>query len=179
MTERHSNRDCEWFDERLEAYLDGDLDRADADRVARHLQDCAACRRELALSERIRESLKSSAQPACPEEVARSLEGIPEVGPRWKRALPFAAGIAAALVGLALLWPGAHRSPEPSAGEIAAARQELGIALGYIAKAGRIASRDVGSVVARNGVMAPIRDGMKLELNLPVPGRARPEQVES
>lgn len=177
MTEQHRS-DCDWVDGHLEAYADGELPRAEANRVAAHLDDCTACRRALALAGRIRASLRDMETPACPGRVVSALNRAPIAHRR--RWLPAAAGaLAASLLAVTVMWPGDPDPAQPTPRELAEARQDLELALGYIAMAGQKASRDVGEVMTGSGVMTPIRDGMNLQLNIPVPMAARTEQAES
>lgn len=49
---------CRWTDERIEAWLDGDLAADEARRVAAHLADCAACAAALAAATAVRDGLR-------------------------------------------------------------------------------------------------------------------------
>lgn len=178
MTERHRDQHCAFADERLEAYADGELPAGESAKVARHLEACPACRAELELAGRIRAELGSLSAPACPAPLAEELTGIPAPRRGWMPAAGLGA-LAASLLAVAVLWTGGERATEPSPRELAQARQDLELALGYIGKAGRMAGRDVGAVVTKSGLMAPIRDGMQLKLNIPVPKAARTDEMES
>lgn len=172
--------DCVWFDERLEAWLDGDLDRADARSVKRHLDGCARCRREVALARSIRDRLRQTAMPECPQEVV----GDPPIGRpgRGRRFIPaLAAGLFAGALALGVVWQVTRTAGPggPSDAELAEARAELKLALGYVAAAGRAAGRDVGGVLADDGVLRPIRSGLELKVKIPVPRKAHDETVES
>jgi anti-sigma factor RsiW len=45
----------------LDAYLDGELDRHEVDRVASHLAHCVLCHRRAAITRQIRRSLRAIA----------------------------------------------------------------------------------------------------------------------
>lgn len=171
MTDMNHIQDCERIDELLEAFLDGELEVGEAMAVERHVAECRQCSDSLALAERIRDTLRSAGEPACPEGLTPAIERLasrtrPSAG-NWRKAL--AAGLAALAIGAAVAWqqPWQGRQ-EPSAAELAQARQELRVALGYIAEAGQQAGRDVGTVVTGAG-MNTIRDGLRRGVN-PRPG---------
>lgn len=46
----------------LDAYVDDELDEAEADRVAEHLERCPLCRRRLGLTVQVRRSLRAMAE---------------------------------------------------------------------------------------------------------------------
>ena len=46
----------------LDAYLDGELDRRDIDRVVAHLGQCPLCRRRATITRQIRSSLQAMAR---------------------------------------------------------------------------------------------------------------------
>jgi anti-sigma factor RsiW len=58
-TERRRTRECPVGAPMLQAYLDGELDAADAGRVRAHVAECHACARELSLYQRITSELAS------------------------------------------------------------------------------------------------------------------------
>ncbi len=61
---------CASVRDRIDPWLDGDLDPRDEIRVRRHLDDCAACREELRLARNLRQALRSGLPTlACPPEV--------------------------------------------------------------------------------------------------------------
>jgi len=171
MTDMNHIQDCERIDELLEAFLDGELEVTEAMAVERHVAGCRQCGESLSLAQRIRDTLRSAGMPACPDELTPAIETLasrprPSAG-NWRHAL--AAGLAALAIGAAVAWQQPWRgNPDPSAAELAQARQELRVALGYIAEAGQLAGRDVGTVVTGAG-MNSIRDGLRHGVN-PRPG---------
>lgn len=177
MSER-DRHDCEWFDERLEPWLDGELEGQEALTLERHLRDCGHCRAQAELARRIGTELRSRADETCPERVVERLAR--ESRPRRRRLYPaLAAGLMAGAVALGVVWqmnrgPGPDR---PSRSELAAARADLELALGYVAAAGRAAGRNVGNVLA-DETMQPIQSGLKMKVRIPVPRQAPNETVE-
>lgn len=69
---------CLAVDTLLEPFADGDLDRASARRVERHVAECADCAEQLRLAERVRTSLRALPQLTCPAHIV--FEAPPE---RW------------------------------------------------------------------------------------------------
>lgn len=79
---------CAWTLDRIDLYIDGDLEADDLNRFEKHLEQCESCRRELALARQIVGDLRSLPQQSCPESVVeRAAGGIvrPEPEPaRWR-----------------------------------------------------------------------------------------------
>ena len=69
---RNQPPSCKHVGRVLQAYLDGQLDPADVEAVAEHLEACVHCGLELATYERIKASLAApSSDPPDPETLAR------------------------------------------------------------------------------------------------------------
>ena len=62
--QRHS--DCEWVRVRIEAWLDGELDRPEADRFERHAGGCPDCDAEIELARSVSATLRSLPAVKCP-----------------------------------------------------------------------------------------------------------------
>ncbi len=60
---------CSWFQERIDLYIDRELDRADNDAFERHVEACAACKEELSLAADVVNELRSLPTQRCPERV--------------------------------------------------------------------------------------------------------------
>ena len=67
---------CEEARPGLEAYLDGELDRAAVDEIEAHLSTCAACRAELAALEQLRTALRSASRHRAPAELRARLADV-------------------------------------------------------------------------------------------------------
>ncbi len=90
----------------LEAYLDGELDRATVDDLESHLGTCASCRAELAELERLRGALRTLPRHRAPAELRTRLAAATELpaleAPRrvptaalgWKMAAAVLLGVA-------------------------------------------------------------------------------------
>lgn len=180
MSDRERKADCDWFDERLEPWLDGELQAEEAQAVERHVADCARCRREVDLAQRITNGLRSLKAPGCPNLVVET-PGRERDGRRHRLVPALAAGLMAGALALGVVWQMNRTTgpEEPSRAELAEARADLELALGYVAAAGRAAGRDVGGVLADDGVLRPIRSGLNVKLKIPVPREAHNEMVEN
>jgi anti-sigma factor (TIGR02949 family) len=171
----------------LEAFLDGDLEPAEAARIQEHLEGCPTCAAELALAERIQRELRSLPLLDCPPEV---LERVQQAG---GKVLPFAppAGpapsarrsslrprlIAAAALVVLTLGGGLvflrfqEQGQQPSAAEIARAEREARFALAYFGKVSRRASLDLREEVIEKRLLAPVTRNVARSLTLAEPAR--------
>jgi anti-sigma factor RsiW len=139
---------CEQVRDRLEAYVDGDLEGAEAAEVRAHLErdgGCAACREQVALAARIRDALRAVPALACPDQlVERALARAAG------RGAPAGAGPASPLA------PPRAANDEPAAsrgwwrGALVAAAAGLLLALGLLAF-GALRSADRVPAGARAG----------------------------
>lgn len=181
MSDDRQIHDCDWCDERLEPWLDGDLTADEASALESHLAECRRCERQVSLARRIQSDLQNLEQPVCPDGVASAL--AERTRPRRPRLAPaLAAGLMAGAVGLSIVWQmtgTTEKDESPSRAQLAEARADLGVALGYISAAGRVAGRDVGNVLAGEGLMRPIQRGLDLEITIPALRRESHDMVES
>ena len=108
----------------LEAYLDGELDRASVDELESHLATCATCRAELASLEELRGALRSLPKHRAPADLRTRLAAVGELsaveGARhaspentwWRMAAAVLLGIA---IGASYMtWRGVGASPDGS-----------------------------------------------------------------
>jgi anti-sigma factor RsiW len=65
--------DCKLVRGHLDAYVDGELEPTPVIEFERHLDDCTACRNELALSRLIQRGVRETAQPAAPRTLTLRL----------------------------------------------------------------------------------------------------------
>jgi anti-sigma factor (TIGR02949 family) len=108
----------------LEAYLDGELDRATVDELESHLASCATCRAELASLEELRGALRALPKHRAPADLRARLASVgelpaPEAARRFPPAHPWWKMAAAVLLGIALgagyvTWRGAGVPPDSS-----------------------------------------------------------------
>ncbi len=68
---------CQKVQERLSAWLDGELEEKVAQEMAAHLAECAVCRRELAILQRLHDALANLTAPSPPDVTAKVLRHLP------------------------------------------------------------------------------------------------------
>jgi anti-sigma factor RsiW len=103
-----SNLECKETEERVFAYIDGELDRAEAMRVDQHLRGCAGCRRLYEKERQMSASIRQSAERfSAPADLGLRIGAALEVasrprawqrGPSWRQL-----GIAASFLMVAVL----------------------------------------------------------------------------
>ncbi|MDX1571340.1 MAG: hypothetical protein R3200_12720 [Xanthomonadales bacterium] len=143
-----------WYEERVEAYVDGELAGGELRMFEARLELDPDLRASVTSARELQSALGALPRYRCPPDMAAKVARITDTEPRrWP--LRVAAAIAAAGLALGLSlgeWPGS--SPEPHvaavpeeipADELAEAREELALALAYLDKAGAAAGREVGS----------------------------------
>ncbi len=100
----HHDRDCGWIDQRLDAYVDGELSAFEEARVERHLPHCEACQAVAEGLHGVKASLGALPVLRCPErvlEVVRSETFKSPVASRSasrRRAPSWAIGLAACVL---------------------------------------------------------------------------------
>jgi hypothetical protein len=147
---------CREVADRLEAFVDGDLDLDAAAALEAHLAGCAACREQHRLAAAVRDGLRGLPELDTPEHVlaavrrATAAERIRSSGPapRWAWRTAAAAALAVAAASGVLWWHGAHQpQPAPTQYQVAEAAAEARLALRYVAdfsrRAGIEATRQV------------------------------------
>jgi len=140
--------------DRLDAWIDGDLEASEASRLQAHVERCSDCRKEYQLADEIRAELRGMPEFDAPERVLAAVREAsrPTVSERlggrlgWLTLRPVPAAIAVAAVAVLLFvivpWgerPGAHYSDR----EIRRATAETRLALAYVGDAARRAERGV------------------------------------
>jgi hypothetical protein len=145
----------------LEAYVDAELDPESSAAVEAHVATCDGCRSELGLAHRVPLALRDLPELEPPRWVQAAIFREAEAGARDKRdflgwravALPLAAGLAAAALGLSLWWASDRgagvggpatlarsASAEPTDEEIAQATREVRLVLARVGETQRRAS---------------------------------------
>jgi hypothetical protein len=162
--------DCADVLNRLDAWIDGDLDRAEAMGVEAHLEGCPACQAERRLAEGVLAELRAMPEFAVPDRVLDEVDqqtrprGSRKVlslfPPAVRRPLPAVAALAAAVLAVVLVAPwGGQDAPEYSEEEIHRATAETRLALAYFGSITRRAELRVKQRVLDEGVAAKaVRD---------------------
>jgi anti-sigma factor RsiW len=111
--------DCRDVDERLDAYLDRELEPAESAFVREHLATCAACRRRLAARESLGRQVRQAPYYPAPDALRARLMRIPSQGPRVSPRLAWAAAVllVVSLAGSALFLRAPRRDPVDSVAE--------------------------------------------------------------
>jgi anti-sigma factor RsiW len=170
MPQHPEFHDCDGVLNRLDAWIDGDLDRAEAIGIEAHLERCPACQAERRLAEQMLTELRAMPDFGVPERVLQAVER--KTRPRWvetirsslpsevRRRLPAAAAFAAVVLAVVLVAPWDwRRGPEYSDEEIQRAAAETRLALAYIGSITRRAERRVKEKVLEEGAAAKaVRD---------------------
>jgi len=187
---------CEWALDRIDGYLDNDLDEAERARFVRHVSACGACTRELAFAQRVRaelHALPSFEAPARAVEAAARASGsatlLPNVVPLPDRRRPsrlrWAAAAAAVLVlVLSGLWfearkrGGGYRGELARAGvteaEVAQASAEVALAFGYVGKYSERAAEVLYDDVLEQRVVPRVGQALKASREAAVDGAIVP-----
>ena len=134
---------CDAVRDRIDAYLDGELDSAGCAALEQHCAACRPCGRELALARRVHAELRSLPVLSAPErtiaaaerEIATSNVVQLRVPARRRRTRTLLAA-AAVVVAAASVWFAMHSRTAPPPGysdaEIRQASEELALAFGYV-----------------------------------------------
>lgn len=152
MTESDSGK---WFEERVEAYVDGELTGGELRLFESRLALDERLARSVADARELNSALAELPHYRCPPDLAAKVARITDTEPRrWRWRTAAAVGAVALAATLTLdSWRPAREPAlavrEPAAEELAAAREELAVALAYLDKAGAAAGREVGSQYVR------------------------------
>lgn len=136
---------CDQACDRLEAWIDGDLDPRAAEETRCHIEACPSCRTELDLAKEVRATLRSLPAFELPARVLHAVRSAAEgdSGPVaatrwWTRPVAAVAAVAAAVL-LALVVAPERQTPRPQAdaAEVARVTAETRLALAYLGSAAR------------------------------------------
>lgn len=171
-----SSLTCRWVDDALEGFVDGELAPAEVERLRDHVAGCRRCAESLELAQRIRRELPALAvdcPPGLEEELRRRLAQERRGWSRTLRLLPVAATIAAlALLGALLLFEPSSRT-EPDAAEIAAAEEQIRLALAYVGEMSRRSAEVAMQEVLLGEVAQTVEDvARRLDRSLTTPAAA-------
>lgn len=182
--------------ERIEAYLDGELDATEATALEHHRKACPACAEELAWARRVRQELRAlpplECSPGVMDSVMAAAAGPPAVGttaaeaPASESVLPFpqptrstqrfapwalrfaaaAAVVLAVLAGALLLRPTAPQT-QFTAAELAQAEKEARLAFAYLSTIQRRAGHKIQQDVLVKHVVGPPQQALSRIVELP------------
>ena len=165
MSQRVDSDGCAEVLDRLDAWIDGDVDESEAVAMQAHVDDCEACQRERRLAEELVAELRAMPRFEVPERVLRAVDRQTRTGVAEKlhsffeaivrRPLPAMAAVAAVLVVAVVMTPWNRSSvPEYSEQEISRAADDLRLAFAYVGDVTRRAEVRVKDRVLDEGVAA-------------------------
>lgn len=177
MSQRADSRSCSDVLERLDAWIDGDLDDAEAAAIKGHVDQCESCRAEQLLAETVVAELRALPRFDVPERVLQAVrrETRPSLVERIRafleeygiRPVPAFAVVAAVVLMVLVISPW-RRTTEPqyTEQEIARAAAETRLALAYVGKIAHRAELRVKERVLDEGAAAQTMRGVRRSLHV-------------
>jgi len=152
--------ECGWIDERLDAYIDGELATTDRDRVERHLATCDVCDAVATGLRGVKASLNEMPVLRCSERVLEAVRReaskteVANQPVRRRRAIRFTIGLAACLLVTAGAWS-IRGAVERRQAELR--REQIETALADLQSTLQQRATDVGREAFVQGVAKPTR----------------------
>ena len=164
-----STSPCSWTQERIEAYIDGELTPVEQGRLEAHAATCAACAAELEDARRLVGALHTLPQATCPDAVSQALhdrihQTRRTAAKRW--CAPLAAAAVLVLIAGHLLFDPEPVPPAFSPKEIAQARRQVEWTLAYLGDLNSRMGTTVRDDVIQPRLVQPLR--LNLDAILPV-----------
>jgi len=165
MSDQSYAKSCEAIERQLEAFLDGDLEAHQEDRLHLHLEGCGHCREALELAAAIQSELRALPGLDAPPRVLQAV--LARTDPWYRRvldrlgaSLPTPAwatlAAAAALIAFIMLLPMAPEVSGPDADvQIAQATEEARMALAFVGGLSRRTGRQLRDDILVGKVVAP------------------------
>ena len=160
---------CTWTQERIEAYIDGELTPVEQGLLEAHVATCAACAAELEDARRLVGALRTLPQATCPDAVSQALQDRIHqtrrtAAKRWYA--PLAAAAVLVLIAGYLLFDPEPVPPAFSPKEIAQARRQVEWTLAYLGDLNSRMGTTVRDDVIQPRLVQPLR--LNLDAILPV-----------
>jgi len=164
-----------WFEERIEAFIDGELPSTEAVRFEQRLQTDSGLARSVAQARELGQLLHQVQCPRAPAAIKSKV--LDDTGTHWfnHHSAGWAVATAATLaLVVSVAWRGQTDLSPPAtdttelqltAREIARGRQDLAVALAYLDQATVHASRKVSSTWVNDGLMRPVSSGLNRPSN--------------
>jgi predicted anti-sigma-YlaC factor YlaD len=177
MSQHPDLHSCADVLERLEAWIDGDLDESEAAAVNAHIRFCGSCRAERRLAETVVAELRALPEIDVPENVLRAVRSRtrPILGERFRAffkasripPMPALAVVVAAVLIVLVLSP-SHRHTEQqyTDQEVARAVAETKLALAYVGSIAHRAELRVERRVLSEGATAQTVRGFRRSLRV-------------
>jgi anti-sigma factor RsiW len=172
MSQRVESDRCAEVLDRLESWIDGDLDQTQAAAMQSHIDGCASCRRERQLAEELVAELRAMPDFEIPERVLDAVhrktrpgvvEKIRSIFERdLRRPLPAMATAAAVLLLVVVISPWDRKSaPEYSDQDVSRAAAELRLAFAYVGDITRRAEVRVKEKLIEDSVASQTMRGVR------------------
>lgn len=147
MTER-DDKTLNMTEERINALLDGELDNEQAEQLKQEAMSDQELARSIIEAYQLQRAMEGIRVERAPASLRRKLRRIPReqrpayLQPAWVTAF---AVVPLLIVAIALMQPGEMQPREPTAAEVAQARQELAVAFAYIDRVSARAGNEIQS----------------------------------
>jgi anti-sigma factor RsiW len=175
---QHADVDrCSEVLDRLDAWIEGDLDTSEAAEFAAHVDCCRSCQIAKGDAEELISALRSLPEFDIPERVVqaardRATTGLANrLGEAWRgsiiRPMPALAAVATIVLLVVVLspWPG-PTTQQPVDYEIRRATEETKLALALVENVARRAQLSVAESILENGVAAQTVRGINRSLQI-------------
>jgi len=162
------NKYDESWEQQINALLDGELDKADADELKTAATDDRELARAIVEAYQLQQLMDEIPVEWAPASLGKCLRAIPReqrsssriklLQPRWVTAF--------AAVPLVIIAVSMMQTDTPSDAEIVKAKQELAIAFAYLDKAGAVTGRRIESTVSNtmvDAVTGSVNKAIKLQ----------------
>jgi anti-sigma factor RsiW len=174
MTPTEKKTTCAWFRDRIDSFIDGELDTDELSVFETHSASCPSCREELELAQRVTAGLRDLPSQRCPDSVTDgvfgTIEPVHRQGPRESflqrffdrrggLLRPAITGVALLIVIVSTVLIGRIRNGMEAVppAEIARAEAELKWTLAYVGDLGRRTGLTVRNDVLGERVVEPMR----------------------
>ena len=159
-----------WYEGRVEAFVDGELPDNEARMFTARLKVDRVLKQSVEAAIALQGALSAIPARKCPGSVSRNV--FAETGTTWQLswnrdwnwAVAASTAVFAIAVSLSLLSPRNSDPMEPTAAELAQARQDLAVAMAYLGHASSIASREVSRQILNEGFVRPVSAGLQRSL---------------
>jgi hypothetical protein len=177
MSQRVDLDRCSEVLDRLDAWIDGDLDATEADGIATHVDCCNSCQIAKREAEELISALRSLPEFEIPERMLQSVRGraaqgfVSRLGEALRgsilRPMPALAAAATVVLAFVVLFPWRSPTvPEYADHEITRAAEETKLALAYVGGVARRAEIRVTERVLEEGVAAQTVRGISRSMKI-------------
>ncbi len=162
----NNSQQPDWFQERLEAYVDGELSVTEAQRFDGRLADDAELRQAVANAQSLQRALRRIQSPRAPAAIRKAVveqtgtHWITHRNAGWLAATAATLALAISLIGQFNASPQVTAEMQLTAREIAKGRQDLALALAYLDQATVHTSRKVSNTWVNDGLLRPVSSGL-------------------